>query len=91
MLAPEAGRATVVLGWTNVGTALLFVFFNVFVSSTFGLGLGQSMLVSALRCALQLGVVAVLLQQVFATENPWVVGGIARRCHYIRVERPVLG
>ncbi|KAF9463943.1 UPF0014-domain-containing protein [Collybia nuda] len=77
MLAPEPGRSNVVLEWSNVGLAFLFVSFNILLSNTFGLGLGRLVLVSALRCALQLAVVAVLLHRIFATDNPWVVAGIA--------------
>lgn len=79
---------TPILGWTNVGLGLLFILFDVIVSSVFGLGIGHSMLISAFRCVVQLGVVAILLQQVFATESPWAVAGIA--CEWLLYARPVL-
>jgi hypothetical protein len=86
MMSENPGRTTPTLGWANVGLGLSFILFDVFVSAIFGLGIGRSLLISALRCVLQLGVVAILLQQVFATENPWAVGGIARECDYMRIE-----
>ncbi|KAF9463945.1 hypothetical protein BDZ94DRAFT_1257835 [Collybia nuda] len=77
MLSMGHEHTTPILGWTNVALGLSFILFDVFVSNIFGLGIGQSMLISAFRCVLQLGVVAVLLERVFATENPWAVAGIA--------------
>lgn len=65
------------LGWTNVGLGFSFVLLNVFVSSYAGLGVERSLFTAAVRCVIQLGIVAVLLQEVFATKNPWAVAGIA--------------
>jgi ABC-type iron transport system FetAB permease component len=67
---------TPILGWVNVGLALSFIGFDVVVSSFLGLGVGRSLLTAALRCILQLAVVAGLLQKVFEAENPWAVAGI---------------
>jgi len=65
------------LKWMNVGLALSFVLFDAVLSSTFGLRIGGSLITAAVRCIIQLAVVATLLQKVFETENPWAVAGIA--------------
>lgn len=71
----EAKKET--LTWLNVGLAFSFILFDVIVSGILGLGVGSSLLVAAIRCMVQLGVVALLLQSVFETENPWAVAAIA--------------
>ena len=43
-------------------------------------GVGLSLLIAALRCIGQLGVVATILQQVFKNKNPWLVALIS--CEY---------
>ncbi|EGO24331.1 hypothetical protein SERLADRAFT_467455 [Serpula lacrymans var. lacrymans S7.9] len=65
------------LTWGNVGLGFSFILFDAFVSTSFGLGVGSSLVTSAVRCIVQLGIVALLLQRVFETNNPWAVGGIA--------------
>lgn len=76
MDVPSPGPS-ITLDWTNVGLACSFILLNIALSTYFGLGLGGTLFTSALRCVGQLGVVGVLLQQVFAADNPWLVGGIA--------------
>lgn len=68
---------TAPLDWENVALGISFVLFNVTVSAYFELGIGRSLLTAAIRCVLQLAVVALLLQKVFETNNPFVVAGIA--------------
>lgn len=65
------------LDWGNVGLGFSFIIFNAFVSTTLQLGVGSSLLSAAIRCVVQLGLVALVLQKVFETNNPWAVGGIA--------------
>ncbi|KAJ3559409.1 hypothetical protein NP233_g11270 [Leucocoprinus birnbaumii] len=65
------------LGWDNVTIALAFILFDTFVSGVLKIGVGTSLLVSAVRCMVQLTVVATILQQVFSAEDPWVVTGIS--------------
>ncbi|KAG6856268.1 hypothetical protein H0H87_005953 [Tephrocybe sp. NHM501043] len=72
-----AGEPTAHLGWANVALGFSFILFDVAVSGFFGLGIERALLTAAVRCVLQLAVVAVLLQKVFSTENPWAVAGIA--------------
>ena len=59
--------------WVNVGIALVFVLFNIGISTVFRLGIGLSLFIAALRCVGQLAVVAIILQKVFETEEPWLV------------------
>ncbi|KAG6917710.1 hypothetical protein DXG01_001361 [Tephrocybe rancida] len=71
-----AGEPTAQLGWSNIVLGFAFILFDVAVSAFFGLGIERSLMTAAVRCMLQLAVMAVLLQQVFSTENPWAVAGI---------------
>jgi len=75
----DSGQPT--LTWTNVGIGLAFILLDVGISTVFRLGIGLSLLIAALRCIGQLGVVATILQQVFENKNPWVVGFIS--CAYL--------
>lgn len=65
------------LTYANVGLAFSFILFDAVVSFFFGLGVGSSLITSAVRCVLQLAVVATLLQKVFEANNSWAVAGIA--------------
>lgn len=71
------------LSWGNVSLAFSFIVFDAVVSLGFGLGVGSGLVTAALRCIVQLSVVALVLQQVFETRNPWAVAGIA--CEYRRL------
>ncbi|GLB40688.1 putative UPF0014-domain-containing protein [Lyophyllum shimeji] len=73
----DVAGPTTELGWSNVGLGFSFVLLNVFVSFYAGLGVERSLFIAAVRCVVQLGFVAILLQRVFATKNPWAVAGIA--------------
>jgi ABC-type iron transport system FetAB permease component len=77
----DVSGPTTTLDWMNVALGMSFVVFSVAMSTSayFGLGIGRSVLTAAIRCILQLAVVALLLQQVFETKNPFAVAGIARR------------
>lgn len=65
------------LTWGNVGLAFSFIVFNAFLSTTYGLGVGSSLLTAAIRCVVQLSLVALVLQKVFEANNPWAVAAIA--------------
>ena len=65
------------LTWTNVGLAFSFIVFDAVVSHTFRLGVGASLVTAAIRCVVQLSLVALILQKVFETNNPFGVAGIA--------------
>ena len=68
------------LGWSHVGFGLVFIVFNAAISRTLHLRLGASLVVAALRCVVQLTLVATVLQRVFAAKSIWAVAGIA--CKY---------
>lgn len=65
------------LNFANVGLAFAFILFNAAVSTFFGLGVGSSLVTAAIRCVVQLSVVALVLQKVFEADSPWAVAGIA--------------
>ncbi|WVQ83831.1 hypothetical protein IAT38_005975 [Cryptococcus sp. DSM 104549] len=65
------------LTWTNVFIGLLFVIFDSILSITLGLGIAGSLLVAAARCIIQLSIMALILDKVFASNNIWGVFGIA--------------
>ncbi|KAI0775146.1 UPF0014-domain-containing protein [Trametes elegans] len=74
---PGPGSSTTHLNWGNVGLAFSFILLDGFLSTTFGLGVGSSLVTAAVRCVVQLSVVALVLQKVFETNNPWAVAGMA--------------
>ncbi|KAH7912817.1 hypothetical protein BJ138DRAFT_1147476 [Hygrophoropsis aurantiaca] len=65
------------LTWSNVSLGFSFILFNALVSYSLNLGVGGSLVTAATRCIIQLAIVALLLQRVFETNNPWAVAGIA--------------
>ncbi|KAG6827270.1 hypothetical protein H0H92_012534 [Tricholoma furcatifolium] len=73
----DVPEPTTHLGWQHVGLGFAFILFDVAVSAFFGLGIERGLLTAAVRCVLQLAVMATVLQRVFATEAPWEVAGIA--------------
>lgn len=64
------------LEWSNVGLGFAFIALNAFISHTLDLGVGRSLLTAALRCIVQLAVVALILAKVFESNNLWAVAGI---------------
>ena len=68
------------LTWVNVGVAFSFIVLDAAVSRVLNLGLGSSIVIAAIRCIAQLLLVALILQKVFDTNNPWGVAGVA--CEY---------
>jgi ABC-type iron transport system FetAB permease component len=73
---PGSGPGTH-LTWSNVGLGFSFILIDATVSSAYGLGVGRALVTAAVRCVIQLAIVALLLQRVFETQNPWAVAGIA--------------
>lgn len=65
------------LEWSHVGVGLTFVALGAVVSQALQLRIGSSLVFAALRCTVQLTVVATILQHVFTTKNWWSVAGIA--------------
>ncbi len=69
------------LDWSNVGFGFAFVAMNMVLSQMLQLQIGTSLVISALRCIVQLTFVAMILQSVFAAQNIWTVAAIARTSH----------
>ncbi|KAJ1901970.1 hypothetical protein LPJ66_000366 [Kickxella alabastrina] len=65
------------LTWINVGIAALMLLFNIALSMWFGLGLSTSLIVAATRCVVQLTLLGMLLKEIFLTENPIYIFGMA--------------
>ena len=74
------------LSWENVGLAFAFILFDALVYQTFSLGVGSSLVTAAVRCVAQLSLVALILQKVFETNNPWAVAGIASMFGHLSVK-----
>ncbi|TFK49717.1 UPF0014-domain-containing protein [Heliocybe sulcata] len=78
------------LNWLNVALGLTFVMFNSFLSYNFRLGIGSALFTAALRCIFQLAIMGLLLKQIFETNNPWAVGGIACLLNVLGTSETVL-
>ncbi len=72
-----SGTTTTHLAWPNVALAFSFIVLNALISRIFGLGIGSGLLTAAIRCVVQLSLVALVLKKVFETNNPWAVASIA--------------
>lgn len=66
------------LTWYNVALALSFVAFDAILSSVYRLGISGSLIPAALRCVIQLSVMALVLESIFETKSPYGVVGLAR-------------
>jgi len=65
------------LTWSNVALALSFVAFDVILSSVYRLEISSSLISAAFRCIIQLSVMALVLESIFKTKNPWGIAGLA--------------
>ncbi|KAH8976575.1 hypothetical protein EDB86DRAFT_2967439 [Lactarius hatsudake] len=65
------------LEWSNVGFGFAFIALDMVLSQVLQLQIGTSLVISALRCIVQLTLVATVLQSVFASQNMWTVAAIA--------------
>ncbi|CAG8458872.1 23113_t:CDS:2 [Rhizophagus irregularis] len=61
------------LEWYHVGIASTFIIINSVISISFGLNLGTSLFVSAVRCVVQLTLMGLVLEDVFKAQNPYIV------------------
>lgn len=77
MLADQGSGKAPELSITNVALALAFISVDAVLSIIFNLGIASSLLVAAARCVLQLSVMGLVLDKVFAADNIWGVFGIA--------------
>lgn len=76
--------ASPTLSWVNVGLGFLFIVFDAVLSASLGLGIGGSLLVAATRCVVQLSIMGLVLDKVFASQNIWGVVGIAGELIHVR-------
>ena len=60
----------------NVLLASSFVFVNALISVYFKLGIETKILISALRCVVQLLMMGQLLQPIFDNKDPYLIGGM---------------
>ncbi|KAJ2658736.1 hypothetical protein IWW48_003884 [Coemansia sp. RSA 1200] len=65
------------LSWGNVEIAALMLVFNVCVSTWLGLGLSGGLIVASIRCVVQLTTLGFVLNQIFMTQNPVYIFGMA--------------
>ncbi|KAF8322712.1 UPF0014-domain-containing protein [Clavulina sp. PMI_390] len=64
------------LSWGNVGIGFAFIAFDVLFSAVLGVNVGGSLFSSAIRCIIQLSIMALVLQSVFHAKSPWAVAGL---------------
>jgi hypothetical protein len=72
-----AGGSGPVLSWLNVTIAILFILLDAFISLILRLDIGTSLIVASGRCVIQLSLMGLVLDQVFASRSIWGVIGIA--------------
>ena len=65
------------LTWSNVVLAFSFVVFDAVLSSAYRLGISNSLISAAFRCVVQLSVMALVLESIFKTKNPYGIVGLA--------------
>ncbi|KAI9503941.1 hypothetical protein GGI25_000830 [Coemansia spiralis] len=65
------------LTWANVALAGLLLLVNVMISSALKLRLEKQIVVAGMRCFIQLSVLGLVLKRLFATDNAFVVLGMA--------------
>ncbi|KAI8143854.1 UPF0014 family [Fennellomyces sp. T-0311] len=73
VLEGDGGRITATFTWTNVAVAASFILVNVAISTWMGLKLEGPLIISSLRCVIQLTIMGLILQDVFAARNPYYV------------------
>ncbi|KAI7878090.1 UPF0014-domain-containing protein [Lichtheimia hyalospora FSU 10163] len=69
----DGGRISANFTWWNVGVASSFILVNVIISIMMQLKLEIPLIVSSIRCILQLSVMGLILQDVFDAKNPYYV------------------
>jgi uncharacterized protein (TIGR00245 family) len=73
----DNGQPKTNLNWTNVGVGFSFIVVNALLSQILHLGVGASLLTAAVRCVIQLSIMALVLQSVFDASTPVAVAGIS--------------
>ena len=64
------------LTWLNVGLGLLFILLDAFLSLVLGLDIGPSLMIASARCVIQLSLLGLILERVFASDNLFAIFGI---------------
>ncbi|KAJ2616157.1 hypothetical protein H4S08_000912 [Coemansia sp. RSA 1365] len=65
------------LAWNNVALAAMLLLINIVISTTLNLGLEQQIAVAGARCFIQLTLLGLVLERIFAINNPILVFGLA--------------
>ncbi|KAI9197377.1 uncharacterized protein BJ171DRAFT_520104 [Polychytrium aggregatum] len=73
MSMEQLDGSVVHLEWKNVAIASTLLFVNGLISLWFGLGLERTLLVSALRCIVQLTIMGYVLEPIFSNDGPLFV------------------
>lgn len=85
---PGHGRDRPLLTWSNVALAFSFVAFDAMLSSVYRLGVSGSLISAALRCIIQLSVMALVLHSIFETKNPLGIIGLVRESESMTMWTP---
>ena len=85
---PGRGGDQPLLAWSNVALTLSFVAFDAVLSSVYHLGIAGSLIPAALRCIIQLSVMALVLESIFKTQNPLGIVGLACESRSKRLRAP---
>lgn len=75
---PAGDRTNV--GYENIAIGFSFIAFDAIISQVLQLDVGTGLVVAAVRCVVQLSVMALVLQSIFDARNPWGVAGLACAC-----------
>ncbi|KDN52553.1 UPF0014-domain-containing protein [Tilletiaria anomala UBC 951] len=73
-LTPSPGQH---LTWANVLIAFCFLLIDALLSIYFKLGISRSLLIAAARCAVQLYIMSLVLDRIFAANSLWAVALMA--------------
>jgi len=65
------------LTWSNVALAFSFVAFDAVLSSVYRLEISSSLITAAVRCVIQLSIMALVLESIFKAKSPYGVAGLA--------------
>ena len=64
------------LTWINVALGLLFILLDAFLSLILGLDIGPALMIASARCIIQLSLLGLILERVFASDNLLAIFGI---------------
>ncbi len=67
----------IVLDYVDIALAALLLLINAGLSMSLHLGIGRRLLIASLRMVVQLSLIGLVLEQLFALVSPWATGGAA--------------